>query len=368
MKSTTNVRRVVLTIIGVFLAVAVAAGTISVEAAQSSPDFAIAISPTSQSVQQGATASYTVTVTSLNDFSGPVTLTTSGAPIGTALLVSTVTPTLLVSTVTPTPTVAGQVTLRVTTSTTVIGPYTITVSGVSGKLKHSATTGLTVNPVTPSFSLALTPASLSVDADSSGVYNVTLTRDGFTGDVILSVSALPEYVSYAFDPWELTDTASSATLTITVDPSAKARSSDITITGTSGSLLSASVQGTLVIAKPQGKPFTISGNVVGRLAPGVSQPIDLELFNTNKGFISVTNLTVSLTSTNKSSCSTDNFTVQQYTGTYPIAVPPNDSTKLSATQIDGLLPAITMLNMPGNQDSCKGVSLSLSYSGSAQGN
>lgn len=139
------------------------------------------------------------------------------------------------------------------------------------------------------------------------------------------------------------------------------------VAGTSG-LLSASVQGTLVVAKPQGKPFTISGDV-GALAPGVSRPIDLKLANTNKGVISVTNLTVSLTSTNKSSCLASNFTVKQYSGSYPISVPPNASTTLAATQASGLWPAITMVNSSdNNQDSCKGVSLSLSYSGSAQGN
>lgn len=368
MNTTTNVRRAVLTIIGVLLAVAVAAGGIGVQAAQSSPDFAIAISPTSQSIQRTAIASYTVTVTSLNGFVGSVTLTASGGPSGTVLSDSPVTPTLVAP---------GHATLTLTTtSTTVLGLYTITVSGVSGKLKHSATTGLTVNPMaTPSFTLAMTPASLSVDAGSSGAYNVTLTRAGFTDDVALTVSGLPDYVIGAFNQQTLTGTASSATLTITVDPSAKARSSDITITGTSG-IRSSSTQGTLVVAKPQGKPFTISGTVVG-LAPGVSRPIDLDLFNTNKGVISVTNLTVSLTSTSNSSCPASNFTVKQYTGSYPISVPPNDSTSLSlASPAEATWPAITMLNRAdtspgdnsGNQDSCKGVSLSLAYSGSAQGN
>ena len=364
MRSATTVRRVVLPIIGVFLAVAVAAGGIRVEAAQSSPDFAIAISPTSQSIQRTAVASYTVTVTSLNGFDGSVTMTASGGPSGTVLSGSPATPTLAAP---------GHATLTVTTtSITAIGPYTITVSGVSGKLKHSATTGLTVNPIaaTPSFTLAMTPASLSVEAGSSGVYNVTLTRDvNFDGAVTLIVPALPEFVTGTYTPSAvLPDGVSSATLTITVDDPAKARSSAITVTGTSGSL-SAFVQGTLVIAKPQGKPFTISGDVVDRLAPGVSQPIDLQLFNTNKGVISVTNLTVSLTSTNKTSCDIRNFEVKQYTGLYPIAVPPNDSISLSAALIDSeYRPAITMLNKPYNQDDCKGVSLSLSYSGSAQGN
>lgn len=362
MNSATNVRRVVLTIIGVFLAVAVAAGGIRVEAAQSSPDFAIAISPTSQSIQRTAVASYTVTVTSLNGFDGSVTMTASGGPSGTVLSGSPATPTLAAP---------GHATLTVTTtSITAIGPYTITVSGVSGRLKHSATTGLTVNPIapTPSFTLAMTPASLSVDAGSSGVYTVTLTRAGLTDDVRLSVVGLPDYVTPSFSSEILSGVASSATLTITVDPSAKARSSDITITGTSGTL-SATAQGTLVIAKPQGKPFTISGNVEG-LAPGVTSYINLELFNTNKGAISVTNLTVSLTSTNKSSCPASNFMVTQYTGTYPIAVPPDVSLSLSDASIASeFRPAITMLNsLSDNQDSCKGVSLSLSYSGSAQGN
>lgn len=360
MKSVTSVRRVVLSIIGVFITVSAVTVAISVQAAQSSPDFAIAISPTSQTVQKGTNASYTVTVTSLNGFSNPVTLTTSGGPSNTALVLTTLNPAAGAP---------GSTTLTAPTmATTGTGAYTITVSGVSGKLKNSATAGLTVNPITPSIALSLTPASLSVDAGSSGTYTVGLTRQGgFGGTVTLTATSLPAGATYSFNPPSLSGTASSSTLTITVDSSAKTGSSAIAIAGTSGTL-SSSTQGTLVIAKPQGKPFTITGNV-GGLAPGVSQPIDLMLANTNKGVISVTNLTVQLTSTNTATCSPANFSVEQYTGLYPITVSGDGSISLSAWGISpAQWPAITMLNTASNQDSCKGVSLSLSYSGSAQGN
>ena len=80
MKSAKSVRRMVLSLIGVFITVGAVSGV--VQAAQSTPDFAIAISPTSQSVQRGQTASYTVNVTSLNGFAGKISLSTSGGPTG----------------------------------------------------------------------------------------------------------------------------------------------------------------------------------------------------------------------------------------------------------------------------------------------
>ena len=47
------------------------------------PDFSVAVGPATQAIVQGTTASYTVTVTPINGFSGPVALSASGYPAGT---------------------------------------------------------------------------------------------------------------------------------------------------------------------------------------------------------------------------------------------------------------------------------------------
>jgi serine protease AprX len=96
------------------------------------PDFSLSVSPTSQSVRRGHTATYSVTIAPSNGFAGSVTLSLSGQPSG-----STVKFTPNPATSTCTLTVA---TLSTTTRTT----YTLTIKGVSGSLSHTTTAHLTV--------------------------------------------------------------------------------------------------------------------------------------------------------------------------------------------------------------------------------
>jgi hypothetical protein len=107
-------------------------GTASVTVTALPADFSLAASPASVSVRRGNTATYTVTVTPSNGFSGSVALTLSGQPSG--------------STVTFTPgTTTSTSTLRVRTSSSgPRGTYTLTITGKSGTLTHTATTSLTV--------------------------------------------------------------------------------------------------------------------------------------------------------------------------------------------------------------------------------
>jgi hypothetical protein len=107
-------------------------GTASVSVTSVPPDFSISVSPSSQSVRRGNTATYTVTITPLNGFSGPVTLSLSGQPSGSTV------------TFTPNPaTRSATLTIR-TLSSTSRRTYTLTIRGVSGSLSHTATAALTV--------------------------------------------------------------------------------------------------------------------------------------------------------------------------------------------------------------------------------
>ncbi|MGC4120889.1 MAG: DNRLRE domain-containing protein [Myxococcales bacterium] len=98
------------------------------------PDFALSATPSSRSTAAGGGASYAVTVTPLNGFSGSVTLSAGGLPSGALASFS------------PNPT-ATSATMTVTTSATgATGAFTLTISGTSGALAHTATTLLTVLP------------------------------------------------------------------------------------------------------------------------------------------------------------------------------------------------------------------------------
>ncbi len=95
------------------------------------PGFAMAVAPTSQSVNAGTNAVYTVSVTSTGGFSDPVTITPSGS--------LSVTPASCI--VTP----PGSCTFTVSTTSTPANTYTLTFTGTSGSLTpQTITASLTV--------------------------------------------------------------------------------------------------------------------------------------------------------------------------------------------------------------------------------
>ncbi len=107
-------------------------GTASVTVTSVPPDFSLSVSPTSQSVKRGNTATYTVTITPANGFNGSVTLSLTGQPSGSTV------------TFTPNPATSTSTLTVKTLSSTTRKTYTLTIKGVSGSLSHTTTTKLTV--------------------------------------------------------------------------------------------------------------------------------------------------------------------------------------------------------------------------------
>ncbi len=101
------------------------------------PDFAISASPSSLTINSGSSGSSTITVTSLNGFTGTVSLVASST-LGTSL-----NPTSISGG-------AGTSQLSITVpANTAGGTYTVTVTGTSSSLTHSTTVTVTV-PTAPS--------------------------------------------------------------------------------------------------------------------------------------------------------------------------------------------------------------------------
>ena len=101
----------------------------------SAPAFTLSASPSSQTVTQGGSTSYGVTITPANGFSGDVGLSVIGLPNGAS------------GSFTPNPATASS-TFSVTTATsTPAGTYTLTLTGISGALTHAITVSLTVAPM-----------------------------------------------------------------------------------------------------------------------------------------------------------------------------------------------------------------------------
>jgi sugar lactone lactonase YvrE len=97
----------------------------------------------------------------------------------------------------------------------------------------TASVALKVNPA-PSFTLAASPASLTVTQGASGKSTIAVTAlNGFTGKVTLAASGLPSGVtaSFATNP-----TTGTSVLTLAASNTAVTGLYNVTITGTSGSL------------------------------------------------------------------------------------------------------------------------------------
>ena len=87
--------------------------------------------------------------------------------------------------------------------------------------------------VTNAFSLALAPASATVDAGSSTTVAVDATLvSGSSQTVALSISGLPSGVTGTFAPTSIASNGGTSTLTLTASASATSGSTSFTVTGT----------------------------------------------------------------------------------------------------------------------------------------
>jgi hypothetical protein len=104
----------------------------------------------------------------------------------------------------------------------------------------------------PNFSLASTPAAVTIMQGTSGTSVVAIVpQGGFNGNVNLSVSNLPSGVTAAFSP---NPASSTSTLTLTASASAAPGTVTVTITGTSGALTSTT---TVNLTVTQANYFTL---------------------------------------------------------------------------------------------------------------
>jgi endoglucanase len=189
------------------------------------PDFSHSANPSAVTVNRGASASSTITITRTGGFTGSVALSASGLPAGVTAAFAPASVTGMSSTVTFTASTAAT-----------LGPSTVTITGTGSGLTRTSTINLTVNePSTPDFALSVTPSSLTVNRGAMGSRAVAITRTGgFTGSVAFTASGLPAGVTAAFAPES--STGAGTTLTLTVSSTAALGQAAVTVTGTGGGL------------------------------------------------------------------------------------------------------------------------------------
>jgi hypothetical protein len=187
----------------------------------SQPDFSVSVSPSSQSVLQGGTTgNYTATATPIGGFTGSVTWTMSALPAG---LTSSAISSSGTFSLTAAPTMAP-------------GTYSVTVTGTSGSLVHSATASVVVTS-NANFTLSTSTGSITVKRGSSGSFTVTLTPSGsFSSAVSVSVSGMKTGITVTASPSSIPGGSGTSTVTVTANASAKRGSRSLTVTASGGGI------------------------------------------------------------------------------------------------------------------------------------
>jgi subtilase family serine protease len=226
-------------------------GIINLLAGSATPSFMLSASPSSLSITQGSSGTSTITVTDAGGFTGSVTLAASGLPSGVTAAFGT------------NPTSGSSVLTLTASSTATTGTSTVTITGTSGSLTATTTVALTVSATaTPNFTIAASPASVTVTQGAGGTSTITITSTGgFNSATTLSASGLPTGVTAAFSTNPVTPAANgsaTSTLTLTASSSATVGAATVTITGTSGSLTHSTTIALTVNASSGTANFTLA--------------------------------------------------------------------------------------------------------------
>src|SRR5262249_6031136 len=134
---------------------------------------------------------------------------------------------------------AGSSLLTLTADATAkVGPATITVTGISGALTSTTTISLNVTAL-GNFALTAAPKTVTVPRGSSGTSTIpVVAKNGFIQNVPLNATVLPAGVTASFSP---NPSATTSTLTFTVDGSAAIGPTKVTVQGTFGTLTHSTV-------------------------------------------------------------------------------------------------------------------------------
>ena len=182
-------------------------------------DFKLPTTTLTMSVPQGRSGTTKVTFTR-EKFEGEVSFSLTGAPTGVTAKFDPV----------KTDKKGTETTLTLTVGEAVaVQKYTLKVVAQSGNKKKEQTLELTVQ-VKPDFTLATTPAALTVKQGASGTVTVNVSRNAtFTGAVALTLEGAPAGVTGTFNP--ASATGATSTLTLNVSSTAAAGTHNLTVRG-----------------------------------------------------------------------------------------------------------------------------------------
>jgi hypothetical protein len=226
------------------------------------PNFTLSASPTSLTVNRGASGVGTITITRSGGFTSAVSLSATGLPSG------------VTATFNPGSATGGSSTFTLAASSTAAtGTVNVTINGSGGGLSRSTTLSLTVNaPPPPDFTLSVNPSSLTINRGASSGATVTIARTGgFDSVVALSASGLPSGVTASFE--SPPGPVSVISMFIAASSTAATGMTSVTINGSGGGLTRSTTL-VLTINAPPPSDFTLSASpaslTVNRGASGAS--------------------------------------------------------------------------------------------------
>jgi hypothetical protein len=241
----------------------------------------------------------------------------------------------------------------------------------------------------PTLALRAAPRSAQIAPGSSAAYRITIRRRHLVAIISLRITGgLPMGAHAQLAPGRTR--GSHTTLTVSTGKRTRPGNYRLRVAALTGRLrrtigLSLKVRAggsttptptttsTPVAPAAQRLPFTVSANLTG-LLPAQPKPLNLALTNPNSTALSVGSLTVSVQSvsaphaTATLPCTAGDFSVTQFSGAYPLAVPASATLRLSDLGIpSSQWPQVLIIDRPSNQDGCKGATVTLAYSGTATG-
>jgi len=266
-----------------------------VNGGKAGPSFLLTVNPSTLSIEQGSSLTSSVSIISVNSFSGTVSLSLffTGSK-----LPATISPTSVSVPANGT----AKSTLTVT-ATSNIGNYNIVVIGIAsshGKTTY-ASADLSVQVVSnQDFTITSSPSNIVNVFGSGNTTTITVTSvNGYTGTVSLTVTAPFGYITVTGSQNMLTlssDGTASSTLNITTSLSTTLGNYNITVTGTDGSRTHSMV---------------ISLTVVDPIIP---PPVIESLKLNGYQFINGTSLSLVVRNAGNTSVTTQSYTVQDSSG------------------------------------------------------
>src|SRR5207249_4926865 len=188
--------------------------TLTVSAA---PDYSLSHAPAALTIAQGASGTTTVTITRTKS-AGAVSSTLGNAPAGVTGSFNPAAPT------------GTSSTLTMSVGATVLpGTYNLTVAGTGTPGNRSTPLTLTVSAA-PDYTLALSPAALTIAQGATGPAAVTIDPPTLPGALPICLGNAPTGVTGSFNP--AAPTGTSSTLTVSVGAAVAAGTYNLTVDGT----------------------------------------------------------------------------------------------------------------------------------------